>query len=242
MSSQQLQEQETLSSLFSVKKYGIYLPHDNKKNGKLIAQLQSSRFGLQFDLHDYDSIDPSSIRINYRMNLLGFGGYNKLDVTIPNQKLILPQVMMPKKESISSETVSKQQPNDRNSLPAADQNEIVSHFGRMFLNKKEFQRSSSSEGEHKTSANDQLMSFTNRPPVWNVKHKSWSLDFGGRVKVRSVKNFQLMEQNAKDNQMNYLLMGRINSNSFVIDYGYPFNALQAFCVALSALDHKLACP
>lgn len=41
----------------------------------------------------------------------------------------------------------------------------------------------------------------------------------------------------------YIVMqfGRVSEDVFTMDYGYPMCALQAFAIALSSLDSKLAC-
>lgn len=80
----------------------------------------------------------------------------------------------------------------------------------------------------------------NRDPVWDPQYHSWTLNFGGRVKRKSARNFQIMEQN-EQKQHNFLIFGRIDAESFVLDYRNPFTALQAYCLALSALDRKIAC-
>lgn len=180
------------------KEYTI-LAHDSSQ----IGYLSTSRFGLQFDLKDL-SLCPVTLRVNYRANIFGFGGYNKLCVTLLDDE-----------------------------LDKEEKDFTIQYIKKLI--KQNCSTNSNAEDIKKT------ITFVNRPPIWNSKHMSWSLDFGGRVKVRSVKNFQLMEPNEKI-KSNFLVMGRIDSNTFALDYKYPFNALQAFCVALSALDHKFACP
>lgn len=41
--------------------------------------------------------------------------------------------------------------------------------------------------------------------------------------------------------MVYLQFGKVTSEKFTIDFRHPFCPLQAFCIALSAFDMKLAC-
>ena len=36
-------------------------------------------------------------------------------------------------------------------------------------------------------------------------------------------------------------LGRIDTNIFIMDYRAPLSALQAFAIALSSFDSKLAC-
>jgi len=35
--------------------------------------------------------------------------------------------------------------------------------------------------------------------------------------------------------------GRVADDLFTVDYNYPMNAVQAFAIALSSFDSKLAC-
>jgi len=62
------------------------------------------------------------------------------------------------------------------------------------------------------------------------------LDFGGRISVPSIKNFQLIEPNNTDTI--YLQFGKIGEDLFNLDLRYPFSIFQAFAVALSAFDFK----
>ena len=55
----------------------------------------------------------------------------------------------------------------------------------------------------------------------------------------SVKNFQIVH----DTDPEYVIMqfGRVAEDVFTMDYRYPMCALQAFGIALSSFDSKLAC-
>lgn len=86
---------------------------------------------------------------------------------------------------------------------------------------------------------DDFICLENKKPVWNQDTQSFVLNFHGRVTMASVKNFQIIH---KDNP-NYIIMqfGRISEDIFTIDYRYPLSAFQAFSIALSSFDSKLAC-
>nr|XP_030687150.1 tubby protein homolog isoform X2 [Globicephala melas]XP_033718374.1 tubby protein homolog isoform X2 [Tursiops truncatus] len=79
----------------------------------------------------------------------------------------------------------------------------------------------------------------NKTPVWNDDTQSYVLNFHGRVTQASVKNFQIIHGNDPD----YIVMqfGRVAEDVFTMDYNYPLCALQAFAIALSSFDSKLAC-
>uniref|UniRef100_A0A1I8FWT6 Tubby-like protein n=1 Tax=Macrostomum lignano TaxID=282301 RepID=A0A1I8FWT6_9PLAT len=69
--------------------------------------------------------------------------------------------------------------------------------------------------------------------------QSYVLNFHGRVTQASVKNFQIV----RDNDVDQIVMqfGRISDDLFTMDFAYPLCPLQAFGIALSSFDSKLAC-
>jgi len=83
-----------------------------------------------------------------------------------------------------------------------------------------------------------LMVLQNRPPWWNVELNAFVLNFGGRVKVASVKNFQLVERPDSDHVMQF---GRIEGrHSFTVDFEWPLSPVQAFGIAISSLQSKIS--
>ena len=102
------------------------------------------------------------------------------------------------------------------------------------------------QGEHdclverwKRKNMEHLLELHNKTPVWNDDTQSYVLNFHGRVTQASVKNFQIVH----DNDVDYVVMqfGRVADDVFTMDFNYPMCALQAFGVALSSFDSKLAC-
>jgi tubby-related protein 1 len=84
-----------------------------------------------------------------------------------------------------------------------------------------------------------LYALQNRPPWWNIELGSFVLNFGGRVSVASVKNFQLCDRNDQDRIM--LQFGRIQGrHSFTMDFQHPLTAVQAFSIAISSLQSKIS--
>ena len=73
---------------------------------------------------------------------------------------------------------------------------------------------------------------------WNIELGAFVLNFGGRVKVASVKNFQLCERDVQDHIMQF---GRIEGrHSFTMDFQYPLTPMQAFAIAISSLQSKIS--
>ncbi|XP_052001601.1 tubby protein homolog isoform X2 [Xyrauchen texanus] len=85
---------------------------------------------------------------------------------------------------------------------------------------------------------ENVIELHNKTPVWNDDTQSYVLNFHGRVTQASVKNFQIIHDND-----HYIVMqfGRVAEDVFTMDYNYPMCALQAFAIALSSFDSKLAC-
>lgn len=84
-----------------------------------------------------------------------------------------------------------------------------------------------------------LLALQNRPPWWNVELGAFVLNFGGRVSVASVKNFQLCNRTDQDYIM--LQFGRTQGrHSFTMDFQYPLTAVQAFAIAISSLQSKIS--
>lgn len=106
----------------------------------------------------------------------------------------------------------------------------------------EVQPSNENEGivnRWKRKQMENLIELHNKTPVWNEETQSYVLNFHGRVTHASVKNFQIVH----DNDVDYIVMqfGRVAEDVFTMDYRYPMCALQAFAIALSSFDSKLAC-
>ncbi|CAH1100594.1 unnamed protein product [Psylliodes chrysocephalus] len=86
---------------------------------------------------------------------------------------------------------------------------------------------------------DNIIELHNKTPVWNDETQSYVLNFHGRVTQASVKNFQIVH----DSDTDYVVMqfGRVAEDVFTMDFRYPLCSLQAFAIALSSFDSKLAC-
>ncbi len=84
-----------------------------------------------------------------------------------------------------------------------------------------------------------LLELHNKQPVWSDETQAFVLNFHGRVTQASVKNFQLVH--SADEDYIVLQFGRISEDVFTLDYRFPLSALQAFSIALSSFDSKLAC-
>ncbi|XP_074602108.1 tub domain-containing protein ktub [Brevipalpus obovatus] len=214
-----------------------------------VAKLKSNVLGTQFN-----AIQTSSdgrryevATIIYETNVLGFKGPRKMTVLVPRSEEVC---------SYPNSTLLDQW--KRDATPSNDQKSILT--------------------------------LKNKAPVWNEETQSYVLNFHGRVTQASVKNFQLVisdrkndpppitdlfglkdgpqasdsnaartseflptnpatiEQSITDSPASIPLddniamqFGRISEKEFTCDVNWPLSILQAFCIALSSFDSKLAC-
>ncbi|TRY89661.1 hypothetical protein DNTS_021531 [Danionella cerebrum] len=86
---------------------------------------------------------------------------------------------------------------------------------------------------------ENLIELRNKTPVWNEETASHVLNFNGRVTQASIKNFQIVH--SKDQDYIVMQFGRVADDAFTLDYKYPLCAVQAFAIALSSFDGKIAC-
>eukprot|EP01004_Peranema_trichophorum_P004427 NODE_3350_length_1367_cov_41.766077_g2915_i0.p1 GENE.NODE_3350_length_1367_cov_41.766077_g2915_i0~~NODE_3350_length_1367_cov_41.766077_g2915_i0.p1 ORF type:complete len:358 (-),score=52.42 NODE_3350_length_1367_cov_41.766077_g2915_i0:294-1313(-) len=93
--------------------------------------------------------------------------------------------------------------------------------------------------QYKAGNHSNIMALRNKEPQWNENLRAYVLNFNGRVTKPSVKNFQLVEPSNQD--MVLMQFGKVGKNDFTLDFQYPMSGLQAFAIALSSFDHKLAC-
>ena len=100
-----------------------------------------------------------------------------------------------------------------------------------------------------------LIKLVNKQPQWDEKYGGHVLNFNGRVKVSSVKNFQLlMKSNGKspvrstesqaksDDDASEIILqfGKVDKNKFSLDFQYPLSPFQAFALCIASMDGKIA--
>ncbi|MGH0145059.1 UNVERIFIED_CONTAM: hypothetical protein FKN15_046058 [Acipenser sinensis] len=76
--------------------------------------------------------------------------------------------------------------------------------------------------------------MANKQPLWNEATQVYQLDFGGRVTQESAKNFQIELEGRQVMQF-----GRTDVSAYILDFQYPFSAVQAFAVALANVTQRL---
>ena len=80
------------------------------------------------------------------------------------------------------------------------------------------------------------LTFKNEFPKWDNEFKFYKLNFNGRVKMICKRNFIL-----KLKDENILQCGKINDNSFALDFISPLSPFESFCISITSLINKRAC-
>ena len=83
----------------------------------------------------------------------------------------------------------------------------------------------------------QVHRCTTKKPKWNDALDAWTMDFRGRVKVASKKNFQIACDDFPDQVL--LLFGKYKKDLFSLDFRAPFCMATALGVALTTFADKL---
>ncbi|KAI9203139.1 uncharacterized protein BJ171DRAFT_443703 [Polychytrium aggregatum] len=79
-----------------------------------------------------------------------------------------------------------------------------------------------------------LQFLRNKTPRWNEATQSHCLNFGGRVTMPSIKNFQLIRDGDDTNII--MQFGRCGPDNFTLDARYPLTVVEAFAIALTTFD------
>jgi tubby and related proteins len=81
-----------------------------------------------------------------------------------------------------------------------------------------------------------------RKPIWSDDVEAWTMDFHGRVKLASKKNFQLIDVGkggGTSDEETLMLFGKVTKDIFSLDYKAPMTVIQALSVALTSFADKL---
>lgn len=81
--------------------------------------------------------------------------------------------------------------------------------------------------------------MANRKPTFNETIKGYMLNFGGRVKKASVKNFILEDVDEPENAR--VLFGKITDDDFRLDMTKPVNPVVGLGIALAQFGGKIGC-
>ncbi|XP_073506378.1 tubby-related protein 3-like isoform X2 [Phyllobates terribilis] len=183
----------------------------SREGGSFVGKLRSNLMGTKFTVYD-DGVNPTKARGSPE----GHGVRQELAAVCYETNVL--GFKGPRKMSVLIPGMNI----NHERIPFQPQNDSESLLSRWQSKRQE-----------------NIIELHNKAPVWNDDTQSYVLNFHGRVTHASVKNFQIVH----DNDPEYIVMqfGRVAEDLFTLDYSYPLCALQAFSVALSSFDSKLAC-
>jgi hypothetical protein len=78
------------------------------------------------------------------------------------------------------------------------------------------------------------ITLVTKKPEYDPATKKYKLDFGGRARLASCNNMQIID-NSNSSKVLFQL-GKVKSKFYYCDYTYPFTAFQAFGLAISCLS------
>eukprot|EP01016_Furgasonia_blochmanni_P046222 TRINITY_DN6629_c0_g1_i12.p1 TRINITY_DN6629_c0_g1~~TRINITY_DN6629_c0_g1_i12.p1 ORF type:complete len:279 (-),score=71.25 TRINITY_DN6629_c0_g1_i12:783-1619(-) len=84
--------------------------------------------------------------------------------------------------------------------------------------------------------NKQEFKLESVKPEYNEHRDCYQLNFYGRAKLASARNFQLVMPHDQDSII--LMHGKIGKDEFNLDYRHPVNVIQAFSISLVSIGKK----
>ena len=87
----------------------------------------------------------------------------------------------------------------------------------------------------RNKATNENYHLKNKVPKWSREYQQYRLDFNHRVKMKSPKNFILEEKG------DVLQCGKINNNTYALDFTYPLSPFTAFSICITSLVSKFSC-
>ncbi|CAF1471321.1 unnamed protein product [Adineta steineri] len=96
-------------------------------------------------------------------------------------------------------------------------------------------------GQWREQKFNHLLQLRNQPPKHDETTNVHLLQFEGNRPIRpSTKNFNIVLETENHQEEVVMQFGRIDEDTFTCDYRYPLSAIQAFSIALSSFDRRLA--
>merc|ERR1712194_331178 len=89
----------------------------------------------------------------------------------------------------------------------------------------------------------QFLRYISKSPVWDARRQTFTINFFGKVRQPSSKNFQLMEPDLLTGNViddaPVVQFGRWTEEIFNLDGMWPFSIVQIFALALSTFDTRI---
>ena len=94
---------------------------------------------------------------------------------------------------------------------------------------------------YKSNNKNKIHCFSNRKPVWNEKQGGYILNFEGRAKKASIKNFILEDETIEEEEKEVMMLGKLTEDDFRMDIKNPLSPYVGLGIALSAFETKIGC-
>ncbi|KAK8801998.1 hypothetical protein WA158_006393 [Blastocystis sp. Blastoise] len=191
----------------------------------LIAYMKTNITGTEFHLYDNgingkdipecvfpDLIQRERCKIYYKSNLGG---------RVPNSMRVFLNI------DLSSTTKNNNNDNNNNNKNNKDNNNA-----KTIITASNYREPDIPIGP---------ITLVTKKASWNKEIKSWTLKFNQRSRAASKKNFQLIaqEDNEEQDPQVLLLLGKISSRRYSLDYATPLSSCQALAIAITAFFKKL---
>jgi len=238
----------------------------NEDSAVYLGMMDADSVGIKFTIHDHRVVDTKSSNRNvhdlglviYKSNVLGRYP-NSMQILVPRKSESSVLDDKKKQQSILERYKVLKQGRKKESLTRRLSNEFMKFKERTSRSSMGSSRGFSAPGSFDDDDTDEqyraveqddladLLAFQTRQPVWNEDLLAWTLNFDGRVKLASKKNFLIkieednywMEQEFDDSD-DFLRFGKVRKTRFTLDYRYPMSPTVALGICISTFVKKLA--
>jgi len=231
----------------SYPKYTMYLKHPGGADTMLLAarkrgQSKSSNYLISLDQDDL-SRESGAFFGKLRSNFIGTE-FVLYDAGLNPEKAAKaqnPGVLAPPRQELCAVLYKQNVLYTRGPRKMTVLMPVIENGRRKVLQPAKSHDESCIVEKHKINERDrELFMMKNKSPKWNEAANAYVLNFNGRVTQPSVKNFQLVDYEDEE-EVVVMQFGRVGDNEFTCDFQYPISPLQAFGIALSSFDYKIAC-
>ena len=193
-------------------------------------------------MHDYRVHDPKAKNRRGPIHELGVVMYQtNVGGRVPNSL----RALIPRWDETFMESEQDHKLIERNTLKATRALEKRKLSDKLLRRKKTKEQNTQYAAVEQTEQ-AQLLMLDTKKPEWSDKLQAWTLNFSGRVKAASKRNFMLVIQqdNAElvsefGSKVPVLRFGKISKDRYALDFRYPLSPVQALGIALTTFASKL---
>lgn len=222
----------------------------NQDSAVYLGCMNPNFMGTGFGLHDHRVITPQSkdrslhdlALIIYETNMLG---------RVPNfMHVVVPRVAHDDEQESQRRSVSERYSMMKKKRRRASLVERMKKLTRKKSQEEVVEENEQARldyGAVEQENSSELMMFQTKKPTWNEELCAWTLNFNGRVKQASKKNFLIVAEQGNDRMEDefgeeriFLRFGKISKTRFTLDFRYPLSPMAALAIACTTFAKKLA--